>query len=561
MSSGSYNLRTLELIILLTAVGLVGAILGQDLASAAAVDGESSWQLQRTRKVIDRWIELRAGGDSMTRALLQAYDYMPKMLYQVLGALTWLIFAREVPDYATLEQLMIRQTLAFMLVGLVAVYAACRVAASRWASLVAFVVTAGSAYVVLYADYPRANVPANALSWIGLGVYLWSKSKVEKNVEAWGALFSGCCLGLAIPIHYTTIYIVAGVGLAEIALLWFRRDLRTFARNSISLVLPGILIVTALEGFYWYAVNRFPEERDLVSGQLFSALPYSYFGGLQTALSNIAQASTEKHLPVDPLFFPRALVANFGWIVPCFIFVGCAGAVGMIHRGRAQDSQRDLAVSIVSVAAASLIVSLEGNQSVRKLIVYLPAWMTLFAFGLDTVTRVVASLLQGLQRKAALVIVFGGLAAIWAFDNLPRDVRVFEARRDAGKMRDYLAEHGIHSVLVMPLVVETPMAPQEINLRESTKRDRDTAQYVVVNRLIRGLHGDGIIECLRAAESIISFTNIASLPLFRLEYPLRREFMDLDDRLTNSRHLFLWPDVRDCLEPRLRERGFIVRND
>ena len=130
--------------------------------------------------------------------------------------------------------------------------------------------------------------------------------------------------------------------------------------------------------------------------------------------------------------------------------------------------------------------------------------------------------------------------------------QIFDARRDAGYMREYLADHGIKKVLVLATEVDSQLAREQENIRVISSQRADEYEYIVVYCMYPSFYTKKAMDSLRPIKPVICFKNQESLRIIWYEFPQKKDFIDLDDELTNTRRLYRWRDVREILRPFLK---------
>lgn len=545
---------------------------GVDLSGAW--DGDPSFRNRLAMEVANRLVAEFHGGGNPAIAFLQSYHTYPTIVHECLLALFAILVGGL--SYVSFDEIVFRAawfSTGWTLVGTAAIYLLLRLFARRWMALAALPICVCSGYILLYANFPRQNMAAHALAWISLLLYArWRPDAPQLSAPR--AAIIGTIWGLSVPTHYSSAYLVFGIGAAEAALTFYQKEpwIRS-ARRFLPLLLPAFLVWLLLDAYRFAVLWAHPNE------VLFNGEPSSgfLFGILFTSYRILTEAAAHKLVDEVWWFLPGLLYRNFGPVALSLLVIGVvvlSRQVCVLKRGRQLNAEDQRVVIIAAMVVASAVVSLGYFQNARKLMVFYPAWCFGLVVGLDWLVnsrwagrgrsgsaqdseegaggvprkdtrRKWRNVTRGGWGMVVMAVILGGQWLSFS----PAAIQTYEFRRDAGYMKEYLESHGIDSLLVYTKRPESVMAfaANQAVLDSVSLAEADGYRYVMIYRLYQG-ESAPLMERLRGIQPVVSFKNQNALPIHWYEFPLRSSFCDFGDPLTHSRSLYLWSDVRGAFQ-------------
>jgi len=550
----------------LAAAAVVSVVLLVPITSrvsySGAWDGDPSVHNLFVRDAVNIIVAEHAKGGDPLRGFLQCYHIYPKMLHEILLTAFIITFngMRHV-EFGDVERFGAWFATLWTLAGFVVLYNFLRLFFTRLQSLAVMPIVGLSGYILMYANFPRQNMPSHVLSWLAMLLYVRCRLKRGSTIAS-GALISGIVFGAAVAVHYSATYLFAAFVAIEGALLLFRRDLSRAVGSLVLCFAGATLVWFFIDLFYYFYVIKYPNETNF--DDVLLREHHSFLEGMVASTSNLSRKiAAFKLVGRQWWFLPGFYYRSFGPIASLLAVLGILSAPFLWRRknGARIAVSRELLAMIGAVFLASILVSLEYFQNARKLMPFFPVCCVFLGFGFNCLSSLIDALRRRVsswskpepgagQAPLALSsfafspsIVFLVLAAHFLSFG-PALFHVYQCRRDAGYMRAFLAEHGIDRILVAPINVDSRMARDQVDIRTLTLSGADTYEYMVVHRLYKKDYSEALMAQMRNAVPIVSFQNQAATPLFWYEFPVTKKFMDYDDPLTNERSLYRWKDVR-----------------
>ena len=547
-----------ECILALLALAVGGVALLSKVGYSGSWDGDPAHHARHAMEAVNVFAAQWAAGENPVKAFLHCYAFFPKMLHEMLLVVFVLIAnGIEQIDYRDIEFYGAWFATVFSIGAAFLMYWGTREFSARPAAIVASLIAVTSCYFLLYANFPRHNMPSHAFAWLAWLLYLYWRSGSHSLTRPQAAVI-GLLWGASVPIHYTSAYLIVALVLSESLLLLL--DHSRWKQNFNAFVTIGIwalAVPLAIDIYFYLLVYLHPHERDW-QGLLIAEKPYSFIKGLLRTLRNIVeQRMVSKLADHDVWFLFGFIKTSFGWLGSLLMLagVGAAGWQLRVH-WRNRDVQKvRLLLILTGTCVTTLLLSLQFFQNARKLAVFYPALTILMALGIAALSQI-ANRWVSTKHTAAMS---AGLAFAIALADLvfrrPAAQEVWEARRDTGFMREYLASADIQQVLTFPQRVASSMAPDQLAATRRIATGRltvsqvENVEYDVLHRLIQATHGHSLIDCISAFTPEAQFPNQVALPIFYYEFPLDKEFMDFDHPLTRSRSLFRWQPLQAaCLQ-------------
>lgn len=545
-----------EVILAIVVALVVVTPLTSKVSYSGTWDGDPSMHNHFVMDAVNIFVqEYKHGGDPL-RGFLQCYYRFPKMLHDILLAIVILMVHGNKPvAFSDVERYGAWFSTIWTLVGVLAIYLFLRHFFPRLICLAVVPIVGLCGYILLYANFPRQNMPAHALSWLALLAYVHYRTRYSTLPPA-GICAVGLSWGAAVAVHYSSTYLFFTFVVSELAIGVRERNLRS------SLISLGLMFGTAcavwfaVDLYYYLYILKYPNETNWrgegIRGNSFlEGMVYSH----ERIQSHIALSKLES---TKWWFLPGLLYRSLGIMGTLMMGVGTLYVVGEWRQTRrGGDSLRIRAWIILGAGLlVTIVTSLEYFQNARKLMVFYPFWCALLGLGFRQSVAFLTWLpawigkrefQQPKQLPKDALLVVASLALIITHFALfyPAARDIFIARRDTGYMREYLVQHGITRVLVIPTLLDSPMAPVETNLKNLTMREADGFGYLVTNRLYPSTYTEEFMRQIRDVRPIVSFRNQVSLPLFWYEFPLKKGFIDASDGLSSNRNLYRWKDVRE----------------
>jgi hypothetical protein len=520
---------------------------------SGAWDGDPSTHNQLVVDAVNRAADEHARGGDALRGFLQCFYTVPRVLGELMQAAAILAFHgfRHV-SFAQVERCSAWFSTLWTLAGFLALYQFLRVFFTRLQALAVMPIAGLSGYVLMYANFPRQNMPSHALCWIALWLYVRTRV-VRGALPPLAVLAVGALFGAAVAVHYSATYLFfAFVGI-EAAIAVQKRAVREPA-IALCICFAGASVIWFLiDLFFFVYAGKYPHDTNFM-GQTIGEHG-SFLEGMVAANARVSsEISSYKLETAKWWFLPGFLFRCFGPIGAFLLAAGAASLPSLWRRaspGAGRASR--LALAIVGIITLiSIAASPEYFQNARKLMAFYPAWCVLLGMGLFSMSSAAGSGISRVAgasgapgRRSAYVVVALVCAHFAVFG--PALARIYEQRRDAGYMREYLSAHGISRILTAPNAIDSQMAPVQVNVRTLTLSQADQFEYVVLNRLYAQVYTRELMEKLRPIKPLVAFKNQIASPLLWYEFPLRKDFMDFGDRLTNERALYRWSDVRPAL--------------
>ena len=546
------NWTWLERVLCLVVLSLIIAVFTADVDFSGTWDGEPSLHNRQVQEATNVFVRESYSGGDPARGLLQCFYMFPKMLHDMMLTLFVLaLHGVEPVDFATVEVLSAWHSTLWSLVSLAPLYVIIRQYQTRVIALLTLLVAAFSGYILLYANFPRQNMPAHALTWIALSVYLYFRSRSSRLSN--GTICTiGLLLGCAVPIHYASTYAFLSLAVSELVLGINDRQIRPAILSIVLLFAAACVVWFTLDILFALYIQKYPDEINWLGQHIKGN---SFISGMVYTSNRLyVHAAAEKLERTEWWFLGGFLYRNFGFTGLLLIAIG---SVTVLQRLRRQLNEKDpmqtraILILLVNVLVA-VVISLSYFQNARKLMGFYPYWCVLLAIGLYTSSSTVARLIarSGATQPPSyspwpMVLISLAIVLLHTVLYLPTARATFHARRDTGYMRTYLSRHYIGKILILPNVCDSQLAPTQKNLRELTLAEADQFQYIVLNRLYAGYHGVEFLENIRRVAPVVSYPNQASLPLFWYEFPLKKDYMDFDDPLVCHRNLYRWSEVRE----------------
>ena len=526
-------------------------------------------------ETVNRFVSEWEKNGNLLVAFLQAFHRYPTMVHEVMLAVFIISFngLRSI-DFDEVVLFAAWFATLWTLVGALTIYWVLRMFSPRWLALIVLPLCMLSGYILLYANFPRQNMPSHVLGWIALAIYVDVRARIQR-LPTRHAVGSGLIWGLSVPTHYSSSYLAFAFFASELVLAILQRsDLRNIIGNLFRIFSASAVVWLSIDLYFYTIVWLYPEEV-IFNG----SSPSGFMSGMLFQSSRIwTEAAAHKLEDVVWWFFPGLLFRNFGLFGGVLFFVGIAClSVKMIKQGSrlAHCSLGQQTVIVCTVIAVSVVVSLGYLQNARKLMCFFPAWCVAVLYGVGNVTLFVSSLVRRLRNPVSPVdqatslgdndcaplflrpgfsilsllglLLAGHAASFWSTGE-----DIYHFRRDAGYMREYLAAHGITELLVFTKRPESVMKFVETQavLDSVSREEASQYEWVMIYRLYRGESAEiaEMMDKLRDVAPVVSFKNQNALPIHWYEFPLKRTFADFDDPLTNSRRLYHWADVRGAFD-------------
>ena len=210
---------TLPELILAVVVALVVVIpLTSKVSYSGTWDGEPSIHNRLVQDTVNIFVREHASGGDPWRAFLQCYYRFPKVLHEIgLTAFILAIHGIHPVDLATVELYGAWFSTLWTLAGVLVIYLVLRRFFSRLLCFAVLPIVGLCGYILLYANFPRHNMPAHALSWMALLAYFHYRTR-GKALPVAGICAVGLLWGAAVPVHYTSTYLFFAFVLSELAI-------------------------------------------------------------------------------------------------------------------------------------------------------------------------------------------------------------------------------------------------------------------------------------------------------------------------------------------------------
>lgn len=551
-------------------ISLLLAVLASNVGQSGAWDGDPALRNRLTMETVNVFVaEWQANGHP-TKAFMQSFHRFPTMLHEaLLAGFVLVVNGIKTVTFDTVTHLAAWFATLWTLVGGGVLYLTLKKFASRQWVLLVLPICAFAGYILLYANFPRQNMPAHVAGWIAFYVYL--NGRISGNLGIGTALTIGLLYGMAVALHYSSAYLLFALLACELvfAVIDRRHSLRALASAAV-ICASAVSIWFAIDFYFYLTLTHF--DVILFDGTTLATKNWSFLSGLIFAMNRLStEAAAFKLEGTKWWFLFGFLWRNFGlvgsFMMLCGFFVLCGQLTGAIRSGRV-ESRNSLLVILVT-ALVSIAVSLGYFQNARKLMVFYPVWCVLLMIGFVQITRIAWWMMQCLRAGrlpgygelknmhgntqfvspglfAVAVLLLGVHFALFA----PDIYHIYQARRDVGYMREYLRAHAIDRVLIYTNYegYTNSFAPLQKVLFRIPKEEADQFEYVLVHKLYRHAHGD-LMRRLSGIAPVASFPNQASLPIFWYEFPIRADYFDSRDPITHSRLLYRWRDVRNAFYP------------
>jgi hypothetical protein len=525
---------------------------------SGAWDGDPSIHNHLAMDAVNVAVDEHAKGGDALRGLLQCYFTVPKMLHEML--LTAFILALNGwhhVAFGQVERLAAWFSTIWTLGGFVVLFRFLRLFFDRLRSLAILPFACLSGYIVMYANFPRQNMPSHVLCWMALLVYLRCRTGKEPAAPA-PVLFTGVLFGAAVAVHYSGTYLFFAFVAVE-AVLVARRHRVADALSALALSAAGACAVWFfIDLFYFVYSSKYPHDTDFV-GHLIASHG-SFLEGMTAASERIDSGMAAFKLEEPKWWFLAGFLYRcLGPLGSFFVACGCASLWGRWRRSSGDEgaTERTLIEAVAAVLLTSVLFSFGYFQNARRLMPFYPAWCVVEGYGLFSTVSFITAFLRRLWKGAPSPQVLGAAAvaaiAIVHFATFgPALELIFKCRRDSGYMREYLASHEITRILILPAAYESQMAPVQVNVTGLTLQQADAFDYVVVQRLFAAKYTQALMDSLRRVQPVVAFKNQLFTPIFRYEFPDKKGFIDFGDTLSNQRALYRWRDVRDAFAPLCR---------
>jgi hypothetical protein len=547
-------------------------------------DGDPARHTVHAMTVVNDFSEQVALNGHPERSFIMAFARFPKVLHEMLLAATTLVVNGANPvTFAEIERIQIWFSTVFALVGVATILALVWRALGARAAVITLAIVAWSTYILLYANFPRHNMPGHAFSWGAIALYLLFRTRHDSASEPPGsanshlfhALAIGLLFGVAVPVHYTSVY--AFIAILAVEGFYFLRS---------GLKLQYILFPTAIFGaatlgwfsidlYYYLMAFRFPELRSPLLPQPYLTGGFSFLEGMAYTFQRISnQLMADKLVTQVWWFLPGFLWRNFGIVGTAFFAIGLlAGLIRPLWSVTPMSPIRGRFVTAAIVMTlVSAYVSLGFFQSARKLVIFLPAWAILIGLGVEVVTTAIGAALTRLGAKwptlgpspnTAALIAAVAILAVHGLTQASPALAVMESRHAPGLMRAELASRGITSVMEHSAVADTNMAPNQVDINDLTLDEARKWKYLVTNHrmyIFTNPKGIALRECMAQVKPLASFPNQASTPMFWYEFPVRLDRFDTMDPVVSRRNLYLWADLEKTCGPQMRDaQAFVWR--
>lgn len=552
-----------EVFLAVAVAALIFGVLASRVDYSGSWDGDPALRNRLAMETVNYFVSAWNGGGNPFLAFVQTFHRFPTIAHESMLAI-FILFANglERVDFDTVAAYGAWFSTAWTLVGALVLYRVLRHFSPRHLALLALPICVLTGYILLYANFPRQNMPSHVLGWIAFAIYLHARSK-SQAIPTWQALAVGALFGLSVPTHYSSTYLAFVFLAAEPALALVQRaGAWVPAWNLFRMFSAALAVWLAIDAYFYVATWAHPE---IVSfdGGAPRARNHGFFSGMLHAGSRLATEAAAYKLEDQVWWFlPGFLYRNFGMIGTMLIFLGLADLARRIRgnfREFGNPKERGEFIAMIAVLV-SLIVSLGYFQNARKLMVFYPAWCICLAYGFNLVVngwrRTPREDADPIALRGAFVPSIGIAFAILLLQALlyfPEARAVYEARRDFGYMKKYLENHAIRDLLVYTRPADSPedimtIAPNQKVLDGLPAEEADKYQFVMVYRLYRGTDS-AVMDKLRGITPVFSVKNQNALPLAWYEFPLKKGFADFDDPLTYTRSLYRWPEVRQVFFP------------
>lgn len=552
--------KKIEIWLAVLVVALLLSVLTSNVGQSGAWDGDPALRNRLAMETVNKFVlESQTGGHPAT-AFLQSFHRYPTMLHEaVLASFILAINGIHPVTVDAVTHYAAWFATLWTIAGLWILYLVMRRFASRTQVLLALPICALGGYILFYANFPRQNMAAHAAGWIAFYFYL--KGRSYGPLSGANALAVGLLYGVSVALHYSSAYLLFALLICELIFaLIDRRQISKTLVSSAVICASAASIWFAVDLYYYLALPVYPGVK-LFDGTVLAEAHYSFLAGLVHSMTRLSTHAAQYKLEDTQWWFWFGFIyRNFGLLGSCLVLGGfialCRQLV--VAFKSAHYEFRNAAIIVLVTTLVSFVISLGYFQNARKLMVFYPAWCVLLLLGFILITSLIYRLLLPVAEHEGAaqwgrpkVIVVAVLLLVLHFTLFASDAKsIYQARRDVGYMREYLAEHGIDRVLVYGSYREftNAFAPEQKVLFEIPKEQADQFDYVLVHKLIRGQSND-LMKRLRGITPVATFPNQASLPLFWYEFPLKPEFFDPQDPLSSSRLLYRWRDVREAFYP------------
>jgi hypothetical protein len=533
--------RTETILVFLVLLG-IASVFAAVAGEVGTWDGEPSFYTRSVQETVNRYVAAQNAEKSGASAFLQCFSAFPKMLYPIIQS--WLILLTnglEPVEFATAEAYGIWTSIAATFVGLAAVYVFVRTVCPVLPAMFSLVLLGFSGYFILYATFPRHNMMAHAISWLAVAIHAQVRISKVSLPPLWSLLI-GLLFGIAVATHYSSAYLGLWLAVAEIVLLVRdRRVLRTLGAGLL-MVAGAMSVWISIDAWFLLRLADFPNVIHWFGMPITEE--FSFFNGLAHTLNRLhTRAMDFKLAPTTWSFLPGFWLRDISFVGVVLLTLGTFNALRPREIAFV-DAHWRARVFVLTGLVCSIIISLQFFQSARKLMPFAPAWTALIGLGFLWVndklqhfnvrSRFRAGALAGVLLVAH-VIIFGSEGRT-----------IYDARRDIGKMRAYLAQKNIDAVLILTVTGDDGViGKRQANLWTTPRKDRSSFDYLLVNRLLPELYDKQFIKCMRRLRPVVSYPNQAGLELFWYEFPLKREYLDQRDPLVTNRSLYRWQEVSD----------------
>lgn len=560
-----------EMVLATVVALLLLAVLASNVGQSGAWDGDPALRNRLAMETVNVFVTEWLANGNPAKAFLQSFHRFPTMLHEiVLASFILVVNGIKRVTFDRVSYFAAWFSTIWTIVGVWVLYFTMRRFVSRQWALLVLPICALTGYILLYANFPRQNMAAHVAGWMAFYVYL--NARISGNLGIGTALTVGFLYGVAVALHYSSAYLLFALLACELVFALIDRDL-----NCLERLLPAVVICAsavslwfAIDFYFYFTLTYF--DVLLFDGTNLAAKNWSFLSGLIFAMNRLSTEAAAFKLEGTKWWFMFGFIyRNFGvvgsFMMLCGFFVLCGELSGAIRSGRVES--RNLLIVILVTALVSVAISLGYFQNARKLMVFYPAWSVLLLLGFVQITRIAWWMMRCLwagrlpgygelkDMQGEMQFVSPGLFAIAVlligvhFALFAPDARaIYHARRDVGYMREYLRANAIDRVLIHTNYIgfTNAFAPVQKVLFTIPKEEADQFEYILVHKLYRGASGD-LMGRLRGIVPVASFPNQASLPIFWYEFPIRADYFDTRDPITNSRLLYRWRDVRNAFYP------------
>ncbi len=563
----------------LLSVGCVFTILLFDVDLSGTWDGDPSKHTLHVQATVNDFVkQVHADDGKPSRSFLLCFARFPKMLHEMLVSVFILFFnGLNKVSFLQAEYYQAWFSSICSIIGLSSIFYFIRRFFRPAYILTAFPIFALCGYILMYANFPRHNMPAHMFVWIATSVYILLRTS-RRALSPATSIPVGVLFGMAVPVHYSSVYWFFGLLVAELALLTIDRKPREMLLSLFIIFSTAAVVWLVIDLYYFYAIQIFHSVKSPINNKFIAEEGYSFLRRMMWCSMRLSnEAMADKLEPSHWWFIFGFWWRNFGAVGTFLLLLGFCRATSMVlpmrnRQPEALTEQRFILI-ILSLTILSVLISLDFFQNARKLMPFFPAWAVLITLGCATLHRVISSKLQPLDRPfisgttrsilttlltACAIIVTHGLT--YGEDACA----IFSARREAGYMREYMAKQGIKKVLVFESFKDSPMVSRQRRLTRVTPEEADKYRYVVFNQRLfkfRDIKGLRLLDCLREIEPLAVFPNQASLHLFWYEFPVKKTRFNFDDPMITSRRLYRWQDVRDHCLSLMQDSGCIFKNN